>query len=238
MQAPATLGNDVVDRAVVDAGSDMAFVDTSRCFPSDGTVTKVQLFSGRVGAAKFKIYRPDAGSFKLVSETVPIEISAAGQLVDYDIPAPMKFKEGDCIGWSHQYLGAIDFDYGEEGGDVVRWKKGANDAVGSTVEFTSEGVRTYSLAVQYQPEGKVKPYAQCQWDMQGSGGAAGETCVRSTTNVAINCRNGVCVGGARSGDKCRSNKYSGSNHKGDYVCQTGLRCVGYVDGKTWGSCKK
>lgn len=181
-----------------------------------------------------------SGDYKLVSETLAIDIPEMDTVVDYELPEPMKFKAGDCIGWSHRFTGTMDFDVLETGGSSeVRWKYGvSDDDKGTIITFPEHGLRTYSYTVRYQPEGIVKPYAQCSGDRQTGGSSSDEMCVSSSSDSPISCDEGQCRGQAAKNDKCRSGKYSGSNHKGEYVCKTGLVCRGYVDGTKWGACEK
>lgn len=225
---PSELGHEVKARMVVDSRSDMQFVDTSMCFPTPGYIESIRFYPGRAGTLRFRVYRPAGDNFEMVSGTGPVEIPEADTVTDYTLPEPVGFIAGDCMGWAHKWKGTMDFDImNEADGSEVRWTEGVgDDDKGKTFEFRHSGFRSYSYSVRYKP--RVKPYGQCSGD---------EMCVSSSTSSRIVCGAGQCRGQARKGEKCRSKSYSGANHKGEYVCKTGLVCKGYVDGKIWGACQ-
>jgi hypothetical protein len=82
-----------------------------------------------------------------------------------------------------------------------------------------------------EPEGLAKPYTSCS-----VAGGLQKTCVTSRDGSKFVCRDGKCAGAAGRGDKCRSSKYSGTNHKAGIVCNKNNKCVGFIDGKKWGKC--
>jgi len=226
---PLELAHEVKARMIVDSQSNMQFVDKSMCFQKAGYIKSITFYPGRAGTLRFRVYRPAGdNNFEMVSGTGPVEIPEADAVTEYTPPEPLGFIAGDCMGWAHRWKGTMAFDImNEADGSEVRWREGVgDDDEGKTFEFPNSGFRTYSYSVRYGL--LVKPYGQC---------SGNEMCVSSSTNSRIVCGAGQCRGQAGKGKNCRSKSYSGSNHKGEYVCKTGLVCKGYVDGKTWGACQ-
>ena len=121
------------------------------CFPQRGYISRIHLHVARAHQAdhKFQIYRPvSANRYLLVEESDAIVSPDLGCHM-FVLAKPLHFEAGDFVGWYHRGQGTTSYD---DGGNGVRWRYGRQD-VGSEVDFTGGGARTYS----YRLFGRMDP---------------------------------------------------------------------------------
>lgn len=151
----ARIGNDVINRAVSDTATNIAFLDPTLVFPTDGVITEWEFWLGKQNAIFNTLI------FRETATTNVWEVihryqynSAAGSGFATASGDNLPVQAGDAIGWWFGANGGvIPFDYTD---DMVVWAYNIlNPTVGTQITFDptlpGDHKREYSIAANYEP---------------------------------------------------------------------------------------
>jgi hypothetical protein len=149
----AIIGNDVIDRSIVDLASNITFVDPSLSFNEAGVIESWDIFAGRASSEfSLQVFRSTGSTneFELIGENYFGSAGALG-MVNLAVGAPDQIvvQAGDFIGWWFgSGLGVIEFSGGS---DIVHWNCGGCSrlSVGGTDFLNPGSAREYSIRANY-----------------------------------------------------------------------------------------
>jgi len=150
-----TKGNEVKERSMVDADvTNAEFVDHGAAnFAWNGYLTSARFYVQQAGnfGFRFRIYRPSR-PWKLIGQTEVIDMPQAGVIQEVTFSEPVRYRQGDYIGWSHDGRGSMPFDLDKAHppnwvNPTVNWNTNKNDNVGVDRPMSQNQGRRYSYEV-------------------------------------------------------------------------------------------
>lgn len=147
----AAVGHDVIDRGSLDVWMNFSQVDLSLSFTNSGQIDSWSIYAKSTGNIYLQIYRHISGNtYKVVGENHFVINSLGVNNLSVSNSDKIVFQPGDYIGWTFSSLSdaRIAYDYGST--NVVLWPSSPGQfalGVGSQLNFSNSGNRTYSIAV-------------------------------------------------------------------------------------------
>jgi hypothetical protein len=164
-----TIGNDIQSRSTLDTAVNIAFIDPTLVFTTEGTIDSWDIWikADKDDTFSLQIYRPtsDPTLFTLeysdnwiATEDIDTQVSLPVQ----GNPANFVAQAGDVVGWWFgDGGGVIPFDFTSDPVDWTDWNTPSaqilSPVIGDTYEFNNDDWanssqnREYSVAVNYSP---------------------------------------------------------------------------------------
>lgn len=157
VSAAVTIGHDIIYRDSLDVWSDFSQVDLSMQFTDNCQIDSWSIYAKSTGNITLQVYRHVSGNtYRVVGENHFV-INSPG-INNLLVPESDKIKvqPGDYVGWTFFSWSDARIAYNYGSTNLVRWPSSPGQfasGVGSQLNFSDSGNRTYSIAVTTSPAG-------------------------------------------------------------------------------------
>ncbi|MBN2569291.1 MAG: hypothetical protein JXB42_07655 [Deltaproteobacteria bacterium] len=167
------VGNDIIDRSMLDGATDIAFIDPTLAFPTDGSLVSFSAWLTIQAGDPFffQVYRYSGtpNSYNLVfQQNYSFSYSADMAFFNLSLSTSFNILAGDILGWWFGSGGGV-IPYDVMGTDDVEWTNYLSapityPVVGYTYSFDtaswarSSQKREYSIAAEYTPAQVPDPF--------------------------------------------------------------------------------
>ncbi|MDL2124912.1 MAG: thrombospondin type 3 repeat-containing protein [Deltaproteobacteria bacterium] len=150
------IGNDLIDRPLVDNWTSFTIVDTGFQFTGNGKIDSWSLYAKRTGSIYLQVLRNTGGStFEVVGENYYTATTTGVQTFDVPEAEEISFQSGDYIGWSWDGPAIIPYHTDAIEGTPHYYTNGSGSyilGVGSSAEFLAPQHRIHSISIKIKSE--------------------------------------------------------------------------------------